>query len=542
MDLASISSVDIKDSLSSIQIFSNKKSLDQFIIGDKECKMWLCTDFKAPVGVFSKIDEMAENLNKNDFKIGIAVKSISSKFELFVKVNREKYSCDKEDEIPFILSIIGATVGVGLENELLFFSMNAEILNIKLPFESKQEMFDITNLIRKLRNLSKITITRSRLETFDLLTRNDNKFKFFMPIDAKHTSFLAIKKLQNLKPSFKDVDWIVGNLDIPQILATGYLFIIKNSKVVAVCLDEYDLKFLKEKCCKLSEKSLKFLSPENMKNSFYPDRAISSEKIIKTIEMHQYKRLDISEYGLLSFEEEKDENLINALELACSVQSNIETDSIATIAKFSLRENEELYTILSKAGYSLTDLKFQNNILSEENKIYIKNNIQALLAKSNSLIPKILFAIQVCKEAIDFNEKDISVFESKVDKALELIITDKNCKEDLKEKIKAKKFIELKSRCAEIKLELEKFENEEEKSEKFFHTKKLYSVLINEKNTDFCDVLKKYITRIKNNKIIESKKQKFFKELKQKHFNKLIASLAELSHGVKYHIVRKGEY
>jgi hypothetical protein len=141
---------------------SNKSSLNQFIIGDKENKMWLQTDIKAPVGVFPRIDEMIELLSKMDFKVGVAVKSISTKFELSVKARGDVFTSDKAEEILFVLGIIGATVGVGIDNELIFFSMNAEMLNTKLPVETKEEMSDINSLIRKLKILNNITISRSR--------------------------------------------------------------------------------------------------------------------------------------------------------------------------------------------------------------------------------------------------------------------------------------------------------------------------------------------------------------------------------------------
>jgi hypothetical protein len=163
--LRSFSEVDIKDSLSYIKILSNENSLNQFIIGDKENKMWLQTDIKAPVGVFLRLDEMVEFLSKKDLKVGVAVKSISEKFELSVKARGDIFSSDKAEEIPFILGIIAATVGVGIDNELLFFSMNAEMLNTKIPVERKEEMSDINNLIRKLKILNNITISRSRLDT-----------------------------------------------------------------------------------------------------------------------------------------------------------------------------------------------------------------------------------------------------------------------------------------------------------------------------------------------------------------------------------------
>jgi hypothetical protein len=527
--------------MSYIKILSNNNSLSQFIIGDKENKMWLETDIKAPVGVFLRLDEMVESLSKQDFKVGVAVKSISEKFRLSVKARGEVFSSDKAEEIPFILGIIAATVGVGIKNELLFFSMNAEMINTKLPVEGKEEMSDIINLIRKLKIPNNITISRSRLDTLDLLTRNDNKWKFFMPIDAKQTSFQAIRNLQNLTTNFKDVDWIVGNLDIPQMSATGYLFIVRNSVVFAVCLDDYDLILLRDKCYDLTENGLKFFSPQNMKYSFYPERAQSSEIIIKVIELHSHKNLGINEYGLKSFDEEINEKLMNTLELACALHTKNETDFISTLAKFALEENQELTPVLSRAGFSITDLKFYNKILSEDTKKSIAESIHGIITKTSPISTKINIAIQVINEVIDSPEDDIQEYESKLDQVINAIIADENCVQELKNNIEVYNYMDLKLRCVRIKSELENFANREDIIETLFHSKMLHSVLINKNNLHFCDILKRYINKIQiNDNIFKSVKTKFLEELGKKYFNQLIASLAECSHGVKYYILHKG--
>jgi hypothetical protein len=526
--------------MSYIKILSNENSLNEFMNGDKENKMWLQTGSRAPVGVFLRIDEMAEFLSKKDFKVGIAVKSISTKFELSVKAKGDIFSSDNPEEIPFILGIIAATVGVGNKNELLFFSLNAEMLNTILPIESKK-MSDINSLIRKLKILNNITISRPRLDTLDLLTRSDNKWKFFMPIDAKQTSFLALRNLPNLSTNFKDVDWIVGNLDIPQMSATGYLFVIRNSKVLSVCLDDYDLIYLREKCSDLSQNAFKFLSPQNMNHSFYPERARSSESIIKAIELHAYKSLGITDYGLRSFEEEKDENLTNTLELACNLQSSNKTNFIATIAKFALKEKSELSPILTRAGFSLTHFKFHNQVLSEETKESIAKSINDILLNIDPLTTKINIAIEVFNEVNESVESDLEKYESTVNQVINEIIIDTNCSQELKNNTEVYNNMDLRRRCARIKSELEKYENREENIESLFHTKMLHSVLINKNDFHFCDSLKKYINRINlNESIFKSEKNKFLEYLEEKYYNQLIASLAECSHGVKYYILHTG--
>jgi hypothetical protein len=362
-----------------------------------------------------------------------------------------------------------------------------------------------------------------------------------MPIDAKQTLFLALRNLPNLSTNFKDVDWVVGNLDIPQLSAAGYLFITRNGVVFSVCLDDYDLICLREKCSDLSENSLKFLSPQNMKHSFYPERAQSSESIIKSIELHAHKSLGITEYGLKSFGEEKDKNLMKALELACSLHFSNKTNFISTIAKFALEEKKELSSVLTRAGFSLTDFKFHNQVLSEDTKESIAKSINDMLSNIDPLTTKINFAIQVFNEVNDSDENDIEKYKSKVDQIINEIISDRNCNENLKNNIEVYNNMDLKRRCAQIKLELERYENNDENTETLFHTKILHSALINKNDIHFYDILKKYINRIKlNENIFKSGKNLFLEYLEKKCYNQLIASLAECSHGVKYYILHKG--
>ncbi len=155
------------------------------------------TDHESPEGVFLRFYEMAKPLRSLGCRLGVAIQAISPKFELIIKVNGLEHHYDVKEEIPYILSIIAATVGVGFDNERLFHSLNAEILNTRLPFETSNELSDINNLIRnsRLKNSKSLTIAKSHLETFDLLTRTDGRLKFFMPIDIIQTSFQAIRNI-----------------------------------------------------------------------------------------------------------------------------------------------------------------------------------------------------------------------------------------------------------------------------------------------------------------------------------------------------------
>jgi hypothetical protein len=532
----------LKNESKYIKILRDNESSENFLIGDKERKVLLQKELRGIDAAFLSLEEITEKLLDFDFEIGVAFKTITAPMEILINVDGETFNCEKTEKINFILRILDATLGVGNENELQFFSMNAEMLNFKIPIGKNEKISILIDLIGKIIDLHNIVMPRSRLETLDLLTRNDNNWKFFMPINAKLTSFLAIRNLPNLITYFKHVEWIVGNLDIPKMRATGYLFIIRNSVVHAVCLDDYDLIYLKEKCSNLTETSLKFLSPQNLKYSLHRERAQYSEKIIRTIDRHN-ETLAINEFGLKSFEEENNEKLMNALELACILQSriNIETNFIAAIAKFALKENEALSGILSSAGFSINDLEFTDQVLSDGKREAIKDSINKLLKKIDPLFTKINIAIQVLNDAINYDDIEVETCNKNVKHIIDDILNDQSINDEIKKNIVIYNDKDLNEKCARIKSELEKFLTKETLNEAYFHTRMLHSVLINNDIIYYWDIIENYIKKIElNESIFKSVKRKLLKELKEKHYNQLVATLFECSLGVKYYILHQG--
>ncbi len=534
----------IQESIEYIKIITDQKSLEQFQNNERDTKILLQTGDNSNSSSCLHLYEMAEPLSKFAVKIGVAVKSVSSKFELIVQIGKKPPVCYNSNEIPFVLSIIGATVGIGMKNEILFHSLNAEIFETKLLIKNKEELNDLNNLIENLILMKDIIISNSRLETLNFLTKNDNEWKGYIPIDAKQTSFLAMKILRTLITTemSKSVKWIAGNLDIPDMFSTGFLFLIKNSKVIAVCLDEMDVTFVKEKFDKKSEKTLDILSPKNMKYSFYPERAIFAEKVIKVVEFQDHKNLEINEYGLRGFEEETNCDLFNALELTCSSLTGNESDIIATIAKFAIKENEDLKIILPRMGFCLSKNRFDNKILSEESKQLIAKSIQEILKSKNPLSTKINIAIQVLNEIIT-SEKDVTTIQKdKFDQVITDLITSVSFPEELKNQIDVYNNEEIVLRCTQIKNILENFEISDEKLESF-HSKCFHSVLINNLNYFFPAVLKKYIDRIiLDEKFFESFKTKINQQFEHRFYYQLIVNLSECANGVKYYLIYKGEF
>jgi hypothetical protein len=511
--------------------------LKQFIIGDKEAKILLEVDSVAPPGTYLKLIELADPLRKLEIKLGVTVRSISEKFALTIKIKGDEYTYDEKEEIPYILGIIGATVGVGNKNEILFHSMNAEMLNTTLPFNSIEQMSDINHLIKQLLCLKNVIISRSRLETLSLLTTCDDKWKFFMPIDVEETSYSAIKNLPNLinSSSLEGIKWIVGNTDIPKMRATAFLFVVKNGKITAVCLDDFDLILLREKFQSDTKSVLDILAPKNLQYSFYPERALASENIIKAIELHSHVNLEIEYYGLKSFEESVDENLLRALELSCGFISKDELNILSSVAKYALRENDELIDTYTEIGFSFTENKFCPENFNETNRKKLTDSVHQILCSVDSLSTKIDVAKQI------MNELDFQNYESKLNDIINDIKDDAQCTEEMKKGLNVPLGIDINTKCSHIKTCLEKFGNQADSNENYFHTKMLHLVLLNNRNHFPYDILKKYLDRISLTENNEPVKKKLLNDLEEKLYYQLIADLSKYSHGMKHYILRESK-
>jgi hypothetical protein len=515
---------------------TNNNVLKQFINDVKEIKILLQIASEAPAEIFLKFSELVEPLSKLNIKFGVAVRSISEKTALIIKVRAEEYTYDSIEDIPYILGIIGATVGVGNKNEVLFHSINAEIINTTLPFTDTDQMSDINHLIKQLLCLKNVIITRSRLETLSLLTTNDDKWRVFISIDAVETRYSAIRNLPNLisSSSMEGVEWIVGNTGLPGIRTTGFLFIVKNSKVIAICLDDFDILLFREKFLFRTENDLEIISPRNMRYSFYPERALSSENMMKNIELHSHIPLDIPEYGLKSFEESVNQNLLNALELACCFIHKDELNLLNFIAKWALEENGELIEAFSHVGFSFAENKFQEQNMSETNKKFLAEALRQILEKVDSLSTKIVVAKEVLNEEILKND------ESKLSQIIADIQNDPQCTDELRKNMIVPPDIDFSSKRNHIKSCLERFEDKFNEKELFFHTKMLHLMLISNQSNIFPNIFKNYLNRITlDESIFPSAKTGFLKDLEEKLYNQLIIDLSKYKHGIKYFIMQE---
>ncbi len=520
---------------------TNEKSLNNFIEGERVTKIWLHTDQNSLEGVFMRFYDMSQSLNKLGIKVGVALKSISTKFELCVKVGGITVTYDKVEEIPYILSIIGVAVDIGSKNEKLFFSVIAELEEIHLPLKVEQ-MSDINNLIEIFKRFKNVRIAQTRLGTLSFLRKEDDIYRGFVVIDATLTSQIAIRNLSTLVSlsNLKKVKWIVGNLDIPSMQSAGLIFLIKNGKVIAVCLDDFDVVLFKEKFDKDFESSVSMFSPKNLENSYHPIRAMFSEKTIKLIELEKQENLKIGEFGLESFAEDPDINLMDALKLACNALKNDDT-VFSTLAEFAISEYPELKDILLEAGYSSTENRFAFKLMSDVKRKSLEKVMENFLLINNPLATRISLAIKFLDDISYNNETEEKLCEENINRLLLEIKEETECPENIKKGIEAFDQKNFSYRCSRIKELFKNYEIETKNSEIAFKTRMFHSFLVNTNDYNLSEIIGKYIEKIpiKDGLFDQKKKTEPMQRLQNNETLQLVLSLSELSLGSKYFILHK---
>jgi hypothetical protein len=469
-------------------------------------------------------------LNETCIKTGLILGSFSEKF--YLKINDLEYYNNNEDEISFILDIMIAEFGIGVKNKVLFHSMISESISSTRNFKSNEKI-NLIHIIEGSMNLKDVILSSSRLDTISLLTQKDNKWKFFMPIDARETSFPAIKILASLisSPRLKDVQWIIGNTDTPELSATGFLFIVKNCRVRAVCLDELDLIWLRENFVLTSDDRLEIISSDKLNNSFYPDRAKSSEKIVRAIEMYNHESLNITNYTLSSFNDELNVELLNAFELASYYAHKDDLKFMGLIAKCAVTEDKVSDNVFSKSEFSLCHEMFQIQIMNRNRKQIFLQNIRQFLEQ---VVP---FSTKIDLAKIILNEPRDPDFEQKLDKIINDLKNNPDCTDDLKLNIDYPTGLDLKTKSKDFRLQLENYENDSQNEKAYFHTRMLhYALSVNEDGLR--NIVKKYIENIEfREKTISCDKNLFLKDLEENLVNKLVLDLSIHSNGIKFYFL-----
>jgi hypothetical protein len=482
----------------------------------------------------AKFLKLIDLLNEKCFKTGLILGSFSEKF--YLKINGREYHNNNKDEVSFILDIMIAEFGIEIKNKVLFHSMISESISSTMNLKSNEKI-NLIHIIEGSMNLKDVILSSSRLDTISLLTQKDNKWKFFMPIDARETSFPAIKILASLtsSPRLKGVQWIIGNTNTPELSATGFLFIVKNCRVRAICLDELDLTWLRENFVFTSDDRLEIISPDKLNNSFYPERAKTSEKIARAIEMYNHESLNITNYTLSSFDDESNVDLLNALELASYYAHKDDFKFMGFIAKCAVTEGN-VSNVFLKSEFSLCHEMFQIQIINRNRKQIFLKNIRQFLEQ---VVP---FSTKIDLAKIILYEPRGPDFEQKLDKIINDLKNNPDCTDDLKLNISYPTGLDLETKCKNFRSQLENYENKSQNEKSYFHTRMLhYALSVNEDGLR--NIVKKYIENIEFREKTRSWAKNFFmKDLEENLVNKLVLDLSIHSNGIKFYLLHESMF
>jgi hypothetical protein len=316
-----------------ITFFTNRISLEKWFNSEKNIKILLSTLGDEPKGesIFKRLFNISKSLNRLKIEIGIALPSISDDFSLKVKVNEniKHYVCN---DISYVISLLGVTLGIGNETEVLFHKLNASLYEISLPL-SDDKVTDINGLIDVLSISKTVYISKSKIDTIQKLKACDNKWNFFIPIEARFTALEAVRNLRNLLEkqfASEQCVWFIGSLDTINSDAAPILIAILNGKIQAVCFDYldimiFDLLFTNLPESKQFEKHFQILSDVTTKKSFYFDRIQYVIELTRILNPRHLLKVDENQYKMHSFDEQSNAKTDHMLKLLKTLDSGSTT-------------------------------------------------------------------------------------------------------------------------------------------------------------------------------------------------------------------------
>ena len=346
-----ISNVIHDDSKGNITYFTNKDTLIEWLGRESSNRILLKTGGSSPSGgIFMAFYELSEDLLKIGFELAVAYPSVDPSFSLTIKL-RDKIKVYLGDEILFALRIIKSLLNKSLKNEQSFYKIYTELNN--LEFSIKDNVEDLNDIIWLLKDTKKINITKSHLETRTILALNDNKYKFFLSLDAVVTSPEAIDNLRSMMlqlSEMNEIEWVVGSLNINSTESAPFFFIIKNGQLIGVCSDRFDimilLKIFKNNSNGIEDELKLILSYESLKNTFYEKRVLYAKQLMNILNPDCHNKIELNCADLWS--ETKNQKFIDAFEIAKAVLKSDSFDLFKKIAQIAISSGADGLDILLK--------------------------------------------------------------------------------------------------------------------------------------------------------------------------------------------------
>jgi hypothetical protein len=319
--------------------------------------------------VFLELYKLTADLKKIGFNIGVTVPSVGKEFSLSIKI-RGHIEVYRNEEIQFVIKVLKIGLGKSTDNEVMFSKIYGELTDVDTML-TKDNIDEVNILISLLKQTQNIKISKSHNETQFVLRKRDNKWRFFISLDAVDSASEAIKKMKtiiNSKTIFKNFEWFVGNLNLLSNSTAPLIFFVRNSKIHLILTDYLDILIMMSvfKNVKLTD-DFDFesnfhglLSIKSLNDVFFHEKAEYCAKLDNKlndneIEIHFKEKFPFKTSEIHS-------KLDESLKIfRCIVRKNDKIELFKCFSKISTYYHNDLPLLLDDAGFSKYEISSSNN-------------------------------------------------------------------------------------------------------------------------------------------------------------------------------------
>ncbi|XP_061434127.1 uncharacterized protein LOC133359660 [Lethenteron reissneri] len=461
--------------------FTNRALLNEWMNTESNIKILLQTKDGPSSGVFHRLFKISYALKEHNIDVGIALPSISDNFSLTIKA-REHQKCYHAADIPLILGIVSAAMSTDSSVENQFYTIMASRFNITLPLQTN-ELKDLHRLVELLK-IGDVHIASSYMESLECLWSGDSHWMFFVPIDAVDTAYESIVGLRdNLKRlACANGKWVVGRLDIAKQHEAPLLFVLRDKKVKAICLDHLDIIILvdlfnKAATSEHNEPDLSYLSPASLKCSIYHNRAIYAVKAMELMDPANHYEHNYNHLRMQSFEDNVDEKLTDALHIVRSCLSRVDMYVIAMVTHFAIRDNPQMCSILEKNGWRNVDCSFGKDRLELQDCELISTALQGWLSSRDNFLTKVKSAKVIIQQFQLTSGPCTDNSIMSVNNAIQLVTDDPECPEYNFHEIQSLQESDFHNKCYVFLARADDYVVSSENQDGMTHVKTLISIL-----------------------------------------------------------------
>ena len=404
-----------KDNINDYVLFSDARAIDAWYldyskpkvllktdaIKSKECKNYFnykLNSLKLVILLVNLVPfyDRIGDLKKIGFEIGVAISNVSKEFSLAIQLGAKKEIYKTVEEISLVLNVLNICFKKATDIENNFWQAYSEIdgFNITLTNDTLRSLNSVINLVR---NTKQIQFAVDSTKYLDLMKANDDRWRFFLPLDGIDSTLESIKMMTLIRDSqinISNIEFVVGKLAWNQYYSTPILLLIKNSKIHLVLSDYVDVIILINHCDGKLLKDIDFktqfkglLSIESLGSTFHQENADYTIEVFNKlskdgkkkkilVESHPFKRLNINE---TSFNE-----LLNRIRLLINSphETNLLLDNLIDEVPQIIRE--DIRRLLAKRKY-FSALDLLNKQYFNDNFNILKKEIEELYSEFDSI-------------------------------------------------------------------------------------------------------------------------------------------------------------